>query len=125
MGKASGHIPALSRTRSLTTELAVGKRPAPGPDMTLCAHAHGWAAVSRSPRTPHRTLCSGRKKGGEKKEKKKGEEKGEEEKEEKGEEKRRKKKKGDGLYYKGAPQVRHAPTREARKFFWPFLVTRF
>ena len=52
------------------------------------------------------------------------------EKRKKEEEKRRKKRKkekkrGDGLYLKGAPQVRHAPTREARKIFWPFLVTRF
>ena len=36
-----------------------------------------------------------------------------------------KKKEGDGLYFKGAPDVRHAPTRGARKILEPFLVSRF
>jgi hypothetical protein len=51
---------------------------------------------------------------------KKEEEKGREK-----EKKRKKKKEGDGLYLKGAPDVGHAPTREARKIFGPFLVSRF
>ena len=46
----------------------------------------------------------------------------EERKEEKKRKKRKEKKKeGDGLYLKGAPDVRHAPTREARKIFEPFF----
>jgi hypothetical protein len=53
------------------------------------------------------------------------EEKEEREEEKKKKKKEKKKKRGDGLYLNGAPHVRHAPTREARKIFWPFLVTRF
>ena len=35
--------------------------------------------------------------------------------------KEREKKEGDGLYLKGAPDLRHAPTRDARKIFGPFF----
>ena len=48
-----------------------------------------------------------------------------EEKEKKKRKKERKKEEGDGLYLKSAPDVRHAPTREARKIFGLFLVSRF
>ena len=55
--------------------------------------------------------------------KKKEKEKSGKKKKKRGEKKRKKerKKEGDGLYLKGAPDVWHAPTREARKNFGPFF----
>ena len=60
-------------------------------------------------------------KRGRRKKKRKKEEKRERKEEKKRRKRKERRKEGDGLYLKGAPDVRHAPTREARKIFEPFF----